>query len=281
MTKQAEQRTSEILAKLAIIKSIIDVRLKNSALEDLIAEARALGIPINIIQELESKIDLGEQTEKLSTAYGDRQIHDVEYSVGNTLEAICDNFPEHVSERAKQNYITSGTYFFNTTVDKNGETIAELQILNSLVDKDRNKLVSKKEIEALNNFIKEPKESGQILEAAKRFNDACKDVAQEIRQDKKWQDLDDKAKSSLEAVESTRIQAGKLLVAEKKVDVMADIKKIAIKLEKIENPSESIAFNILREIRGNNQTDISTSSSLAKLEALDKEISNKSLRSIR
>ncbi len=265
-----------------ILSMVIDPIVKRNLLGSLLREAQALGIDISILDEIKHDIE-NLPTASISIALGREELvtradQQALYEMGNVLEAICTLFPNSVSERTKQDYITQGMEFNSKIVDKNGKKIAEINTLNSLTDSVK-PAITKKAIDDLNKFLKD--ETGKsALTSAHTFDAACKKMSHEARttQDqngktktKTWTELVDSEKSALTALEASRHEAGKLLTAEKRMGVMAEIQKIgkAIKVDTTE-PTESIAFEMLKNVRLIKEQNLGKTSAVAKLEASTK-----------
>ncbi len=263
-----------------ILSMVIDPIVKRNLLGSLLREAQALGIDISILDEIKQDIE-NLPTISISMALGREELvtradQQALYEMGNVLEAICTLFPNSVSERTKQDYITQGMEFNSKIVDKNGKKIAEMNTLNSLSDSAKPASVSKKAIDDLNKFLKD--ETGKsALTSAHAFDAACKKMSHEARtvQDKNgksktktWAELVESEKLALTALEASRHEAGKLITAEKRIGVMAEIQQIgkAIKVDTAE-PTESIAFQMLKTIRLTREQNLGKTSAVAKLEA--------------
>lgn len=266
-----------------ILSMVIDPIVKRNLLGSLLKEAQALGIDISILDEIKQDIE-NLPTVSISMALGREELvtradQQALYEMGNVLEAICALFPNSVSERTKQDYITQGMEFNSKIVDKNGKKITEINTLNSLSDSAKPATITKKAIDDLNKFLKD--ETGKsALTSANAFDAACKKMSYEARtiQDqngktktKTWTELVDSEKSALTALEASRHEAGKLITAEKRMGAMAEIQKIgkAMKVDTAE-PTESIAFQMLKTIRLMKEQDLGKTSAVAKLEAATK-----------
>ena len=289
-TKQAEleQKQAAIRAKLLVISMVIDPSVKRSLLIDLLHEAEALGISIGLIQGLQGEINsipAFDNSREVREGFVIKPDQKKLYEIGNVLEAVCNLFPESVSEKTKQSYITKGMEFYNKVIDKKGELVQEMGTLDVLTSKDLKLKCTKDSIDNLNSFLTSSETGKAVLDSAKEFDAACHAVAQEAKSGvKQWKDLKEHDKTALAALEATRAPAAKMIVAEKRIGVLTELKSFAKKADEMPKSSpenHSIAFEILKAMNVGKNPDLAKKSGMSRLEALDQEISRKSLASAR
>jgi hypothetical protein len=287
-SKQAEleQKQEAIRAKLLVISMIIDPSVRRSLLIELLHEAELLGVSIGLIQGLQGEIN---NIPAFSNASVNKDGFVIKpdqqklYEVGNVLEAVCNLFSDSVSEKTKQSYLTKGMEFYNKVIDKKGELVQEMKTVDALTSKDLKYKCTKDSIDSLNSFLTNSETGKPTLDSAKEFDAACHKVAQEAKNGvKQWKDLKEHDKTALAALEATRTPAAKMIVAEKRIGVMTELKSFAKKADEMPKASpenHSIAFEILKAMNVGKNPDLAKKSGMSKLEALDQEISRKSLAS--
>ncbi len=276
-SEQTKEQELQIIREIHLIVSmVIDPQVKRHLLSQLLAYAKSLGIDLSALEEISSAINNIPQMPKYTSAIDQdlviRPDQKTLYEVGNVLEAVCNLFPNKVSEKTKQSYISTGIEFNSKILNNEGIKLNEIKTLSVLSDPKAT--VAKKDIEGLNKFLI-GEDGKSALASAKDFDAACTKFSKEARTttDAKgkattatWKELDDTAKTALNALEATRHDAAILITAEKKIGVVTEIKGIGAAINVQEKSgADQVAFDILKNIRESRQVNMSRGSAVDKL----------------